>query len=384
MVGIRALIDHISTLSPGVENADYCTTRMESICSFLNQLLQDCPDGRLAEELHSLHSRTIHMQLTWTSNFAVASSCTEPVIIGHPTHSGGRGRPKVHLNIDQIELLRSSGYTWCEIASVILVSRTTLWRRVREAGVLADPFTDISDQELDCVVRDFQNRHPNSGQVLTHGYLNSIGIHVQRYRVRGSIARVDPLGPLLRRRQPITRRRYSVRGPNSLWHIDGHHSLIRWGFVVHGGIDGFSRLIVYLHCSTNNCSSTVMELFHRACSLFGVPSRVRSDRGGENVGVCEYMIRTRGTDRGSHIAGPSTHNQRIERLWRDVFRCVCSTFYGIFHYLEEIGELDSENLCDLYALHFVFSPRINRSLIEFACACAPLGLRETGVQKRFG
>ena len=33
---------------------------------------------------------------------------------------------------------------------------------------------------------------------------------------------------------------------NSLWHIDGHHSLIRWHVVVHGGIDGFSRMITYL------------------------------------------------------------------------------------------------------------------------------------------
>lgn len=127
-----------------------------------------------------------------------------------------------------------------------------------------DSFTDISDQELDAAVRVFRRRHPHSGQVITYGYLNSMGIHVQRYRVRGAIARVDPLGSLLHRRQPVTRRRYSVPGPNSLWHIDGHHSLIRWGVVVHGGIDGFSRLIVYLYCSSNNCASTVTQLFQRA------------------------------------------------------------------------------------------------------------------------
>ena len=125
---------------------------------------------------------------------------------------------------------------------------------------------------------------------------------------------------------------------------------------------------MYLYCSNNNCASTVTQLFQRACSLFGVPSRVRSDRGGENVGVCEYMIRTRGTDRGSHIAGPSTHNQRIERLWRDVFRCVCSTFHSLFHHLEEVGDLDPESLCDLYALQSIFVPRINHSLTEFACS----------------
>ena len=28
--------------------------------------------------------------------------------------------------------------------------------------------------------------------------------------------------------------------------VDGHHKLIRWRFITHGGIDGFSRLVVYL------------------------------------------------------------------------------------------------------------------------------------------
>lgn len=214
-----------------------------------------------------------------------------------------------------------------KLGNALLVSRSTIWRRCQECGVGVNRYSDSS---LDELVRHFRHSHPHCGQSILQGYLTGIGVRVQRYRIRAAVTRVDPLGSMLRTRQPIVRRRYTVRGPNSLWHIDGHHSLIRWGFVVHGGIDGFSRLIVYLYCSTNNRASTVTELFRKATSLFGVPSRVRSDRGGENVGVCEFMIRTRGVNRGSHIiAGSSIHNQRIERLWRDVFRCVCSTYHSI-------------------------------------------------------
>ena len=96
-----------------------------------------------------------------------------------------------------------------------------------------------------------------------------------------------------------------------MWHIDGHHSLVKWRVVIHGGIDGYSRLIVFLHASTNNCAATVFQLFFKATQVFGVPSRVRSDKGGENVDVCYFMIMHRGAGRGSHIAGSSTHNQRI-------------------------------------------------------------------------
>ena len=42
-------------------------------------------------------------------------------------------------------------------------------------------------------------------------------------------------------------------------------------------------------------------------------------RGGENILVCRYMVMYHGVGRGSHIAGSSVHNQRIERLWRDVY-----------------------------------------------------------------
>ena len=96
--------------------------------------------------------------------------------------------------------------------------------------------------------------------------------------------------------------------------------MITWRFVIHGCIDGFSRTVVYLTCCTNNCAQTVLELFRKGVDDFGLPSRVRGNRGVENVYVARELIARRGENRGSFIAGRSVHNQRIERLWAEVNR----------------------------------------------------------------
>jgi len=138
---------------------------------------------------------------------------------------------------------------------------------------------------------------------------------------------------------------------------DGHHKLIRWKLVVHAGIDGFSRLIVFLHCSSNNRASTVYELFLTAVQHLGLPSRVRSDQGRENILVACHMLEHRGAHRNSMLTGSSIHNQRIERLFHDVFRCAVQLYYRLFYFLEDQGKLEPSNHKHMYALHYVYMPR---------------------------
>jgi len=67
-------------------------------------------------------------------------------------------------------------------------------------------------------------------------------VQVSRQNVRDSVLRIDPAGVALRTTERIQRRTYSVAGPNSLWHIDGNHKLIR-----------FVRLLFHEYCYAMYC-----------------------------------------------------------------------------------------------------------------------------------
>ncbi len=76
------------------------------------------------------------------------------------------------------------------------------------------------------------------------------GINVQRDRISEALRAINPIETANRLLQGTTRRKYTVPTPNSLWHIEGNHKLIRWKFVIHGGIDGFSRMVVFLNVAS--------------------------------------------------------------------------------------------------------------------------------------
>ena len=279
------------------------------------------------------------------------------------------GRPSINIPPEVLEDLRGIGFTWVKIARVFRVSRWTIMRRVRLFDLEhLSRFSTITDEEIDGIIRDFISRHGSTtGEPYLRGYLRAMGYTVQRRRIRESLNRVDPRNTALRWGALVSRRVYFVPWPNSLWHLDGHHSLIRWGFIIHGCIDDYSRRINFVHFSTNNLSLTVLSLFESAVEQDGglLPSRIRVDFGVENTAVCDAMVAVRGEGRGSFIAGSSTRNQRIERLWRDVFRCICHVFYYTFYATEQTGLLDVENPIHMFALQYVFLKRINFALSEW-------------------
>ncbi|KAI4818966.1 hypothetical protein KUCAC02_004253 [Chaenocephalus aceratus] len=84
-----------------------------------------------------------------------------------------------------------------------------------------------------------------------------------------------------------------------------------------------------------------------------MPSRVRTDHGDENNSVCLLMSIFRCSHRGSALRGRSTHNQRIERLWGDLWRGVSNVYYDLFNFLESEGIIDIDNEMHMWALHYV-------------------------------
>ncbi|XP_056100723.1 uncharacterized protein LOC143737598 [Siphateles boraxobius] len=295
----------------------------------------------------------------------------------------GPGRPLLDIPQEMIEYYVICGYSCVQLARLLGVSERTIRRRLEQHGLRArDLYSDVTDDVLDNIVAEIQRHYPNAGYRIIHGHLRAQGLHIQTSRVRESVRRVDPLGTQLRALAICTRhrRQYSVSGPNAMWHIDGNHKLIRWRFVIHGGIDGFSRLIVYLSAATNNRASTVVDSFIGAVQKFGLPSRVRSDKGLENIEVAHFMVAHRGENRNSHITGRSVHNQRIERLWRDVYEQVLDLFYCLFYGMESESLLDPDNEVHLYALHWIFLPQLQRHLNLFQEAWNNHKLRTTGSQ----
>ena len=259
------------------------------------------------------------------------------------------------------------GYKTTQIACLLGVSRPTVYRMMHDANI--NPvarYTDISEHELDHKLSNIKIDHPNIGEVMTAGHLRAQGIKVKRSDLRSSLLRVDPEGVAERRRTRLRHRVYDNPGPNYVWHIDGNHKLVRWGFVIHVAVDGFSRLATFAEASNNNLSTTVFGHFQTAVARFGLPARVRTDHGGENVLVWQHMAAANGPD--SVIVGSSVRNQRVERFNLDINTNVTRQFSALFRDLEFEGHLNASNETDLFCLQYVYLRRINRVLHQFIAA----------------
>ncbi len=94
-------------------------------------------------------------------------------------------------------------------------------------------YSNITDEQLDNLVRSVKARTPHVGYRMMKGTLQAMGHCVQWKRLSSSMHRVDPVGLLSRmtRIGCVARRAYSVQGPLDLTYIDTNHKLVRYALM---------------------------------------------------------------------------------------------------------------------------------------------------------
>ncbi|CAD6928865.1 unnamed protein product, partial [Tilletia caries] len=254
------------------------------------------------------------------------------------------GQLMLHIDNDVLCELVELQFTDHIISNMLGVSISTIERRRRELGLRKRGGPVVSEEELHAAIKSTY----------------ALGFEAGERGMRGALRLQARWAKTIRRRD------YYVPFVNSLWHIDGHHKLIKYKIVIHGGVDGKSRTVTFMQANSNNRAETVTTCFLAGVQRWGWPSRVRADHGGENLGVMQVMEQARGQGRGSFIQGPSTRNQRIERMWVDVQRWNTAKYKAMFETLEDDGILDVASPIHLWVLHVVFLPQLNRALQHFA------------------
>ena len=109
----------------------------------------------------------------------------------------------------------------------------------------------------------------------------------------------------------------------------------------------------------------VRNLFQEKVDSFYWPRRVQSEQGMENIGVARLMLDKFRPENVPHLTSLLVHNQRIERLWRDVATYIVQHYRDLFKFMESISILDPLNECELFALHLVYQPRLDKPLKDF-------------------
>ena len=109
-------------------------------------------------------------------------------------------------------------------------SSKTISRCTKEYN-LTTQRTQITKDDLDQVTLLCVQR--NAGQKSYSAVLLDQEIHISCQKVFDSLLQVNLSRVMQRFKKAIKHRRYHVPGPNSMWHLDGYHKLIRWGIVIH-------------------------------------------------------------------------------------------------------------------------------------------------------
>ncbi|KAJ0069354.1 hypothetical protein NL108_004194, partial [Boleophthalmus pectinirostris] len=227
------------------------------------------------------------------------------------------------------------------------MSLSTLRRRLWSLGL----FRQTTNSELLDIALFLQD------ELETYDCIQS-GLVVSQRTVRCLLQILDPDGVELRSRRRLRRRVYANPGPNFLWHVDSYDKLKPYGICINGAVDGFSRMVIWLHAfSTNSNPKVVAGYFvNEVKEREGAPMRIRSDMGTENSVLEELQRFLRSNHENSdpcYITGSSNHNQRIEQWWGVLRKHHAQYWMNIFQDLKNNDTFSGDFL--------------DKNLLQFTC-----------------
>lgn len=112
------------------------------------------------KKLNDLEESFCHVQRTFIQAYLAAQARNLCQIPTHLLNTGYPGRPSIIIPKELLEELRGLEFAWAKIATMFGVSRWTIMRRVDEYQLNGlQIFTGISDDEIDNIVKDYNNRH---------------------------------------------------------------------------------------------------------------------------------------------------------------------------------------------------------------------------------
>ena len=96
------------------------------------------------------------------------------------------GAPEYLISKSVLQGYLEDGFNIKDIASLLSVSESTVYRRMGRYSLSQLQFTEITENELDEVVEEITMEYPSCGDGLLKQILADRGIKVQRMRLRDS------------------------------------------------------------------------------------------------------------------------------------------------------------------------------------------------------
>lgn len=76
------------------------------------------------------------------------------------------GTPLFVISKERLQSLMESGFSVPDISSMLSVSESTVYRRMRQFNITQHDFTDIADEQLDTVMSEITKEFPHSGETM--------------------------------------------------------------------------------------------------------------------------------------------------------------------------------------------------------------------------